>query len=170
MARFYRTGSRTMALILGILMLLAMTACSETSDWNWPQDIDPAKIAAAIGDEDLYGYKIASAPTDSFAIVMEGGGAIIVKLDAKAAPITVDHIKTLVGAGFYNGLTFHRVVRDFVIQAGCPNGDGTGDSGKSIKGEFSANGVKNTLKHTAGADRKSVVEGNCVYLGGGRMI
>ena len=82
---------------------------------------------------------------------MEDGGAIIVTMDAKSAPITVDHIKTLVGAGFYNGLKFHRVVHDFVIQGGCPNGDGTGNSGKSIKGEFTDNGVKNTLKHTTGA-------------------
>ncbi len=151
MARFHAAGTKVLAIALLVLLLaVPLSGCSESPEWNWPQDIDPAQIAAAVGDEDLYGYRVASAPTDTFAIVMEGGGAIVIKMNDKEAPITVDHISTLIGAGFYNGLTFHRVVHDFVIQAGCPNGDGTGGSGKAIKGEFSDNGVSNKLSHTQG--------------------
>ena len=151
MARFHVAGAKVLAIVLLVLLLaVPLSGCSGSPEWNWPRDIDPAQIAATIGDEDLYGYKVASAPTDTFAIVMADGGAIVIKMNAKEAPITVSHISTLIGAGFYNGLKFHRVVHDFVIQAGCPVGDGTGGSGKAIKGEFSANGVSNKLSHTKG--------------------
>ena len=78
-------------------------------------------------------------------------GKIKVELDEKAAPITVENFKNLVSKGFYNGLTFHRVIEGFMIQGGCPYGTGTGGSGTNIKGEFSANGVDNPLSHTRGA-------------------
>ena len=66
------------------------------------------------------------------------------------APITVENFQKLVGQDFYNGLTFHRVIQGFMIQGGCPEGTGQGGPGWSIKGEFSANGVQNDLKHTRG--------------------
>ena len=77
-------------------------------------------------------------------------GTIEVELDPSVAPLTVENFIKLANKGFYNGLTFHRVIKGFMIQGGCPKGNGTGGPGYSIKGEFSANGVNNPLKHTRG--------------------
>lgn len=78
-------------------------------------------------------------------------GTICVELDADAAPITVQNFLDLANSGFYNGLTFHRIIDGFMMQGGDPKGNGTGGSDKTIKGEFSLNGVENDLSHTAGA-------------------
>ncbi len=82
---------------------------------------------------------------------MENGDTFTVELYPKYAPETVKNFKELVDDGFYDGLTFHRVVEGFMAQGGSPNGDGTGDSGKTIKGEFAQNGFsQNTLSHQRG--------------------
>lgn len=81
---------------------------------------------------------------------IENYGDIILELDASTAPITVENFVTLVNEHFYDGLTFHRIISGFMIQGGDPNGNGTGGSKTNIKGEFSANGVKNDLRHTRG--------------------
>ena len=81
---------------------------------------------------------------------MEDGGIIDIELNEEVAPITCENFKKLVKEGFYNGLTFHRVIPGFMIQGGDPDGNGTGGPGYEIKGEFSANGFKNDLKHTLG--------------------
>ncbi len=78
-------------------------------------------------------------------------GTIYAEIDADTAPITVTNFVNLCKNHFYDGLTFHRIIKDFMIQGGDPNGDGTGGSKKTIKGEFSDNGVENPLKHTRGA-------------------
>ena len=83
-------------------------------------------------------------------ITMEDGGIIDIQLDESAAPITCENFKKLVNQGFYNGLTFHRVIPGFMIQGGCPLGNGTGGPGWHIKGEFARNGVANPIKHTRG--------------------
>ncbi|MBQ9121268.1 MAG: peptidylprolyl isomerase [Clostridia bacterium] len=83
-------------------------------------------------------------------IEMENGGIITLELDPAAAPITVANFEKLVKEGFYDGLIFHRVISGFMIQGGDPTGTGRGGSDEKIKGEFSANGVKNDLKHTRG--------------------
>jgi peptidyl-prolyl cis-trans isomerase B (cyclophilin B) len=83
-------------------------------------------------------------------IEAEGYGAMQVSLNASVAPITVANFAGLVEQGFYDGLAFHRVVRDFMIQGGDPAGDSTGGSGTTIKGEFSANGVENSIAHVRG--------------------
>lgn len=84
-------------------------------------------------------------------IEVEDYGTISLELDADHAPITVTNFIDLVEEGFYDGLTFHRIVDGFVIQGGDPKGNGTGGSDKKIKGEFSSNGVENPLSHTRGA-------------------
>ena len=83
-------------------------------------------------------------------IEMENGKQIKLELYPEIAPITVANFEKLVKENFYNGLTFHRIIPGFMIQGGCPKGDGTGGPGYGIKGEFAANGVKNDLKHTRG--------------------
>ncbi|MCI8308493.1 MAG: peptidylprolyl isomerase [Lachnospiraceae bacterium] len=77
-------------------------------------------------------------------------GVIKAELDADAAPITVTNFVNLVKDGFYDGLTFHRIIKGFMIQGGDPKGDGTGGSDKNIKGEFSSNGVENNISHKRG--------------------
>ena len=83
-------------------------------------------------------------------ITMQNGGTIRIELDKTAAPITVENFEKLASKGFYDGLTFHRVIPGFMIQGGCPEGTGMGGPGYSIKGEFSANGVENPIKHERG--------------------
>ena len=83
-------------------------------------------------------------------MTMENGDVMKVELYPDVAPNTVNNFISLVKKGFYNGLIFHRVIRGFMIQGGCPEGTGMGGPGHSIKGEFASNGVKNDLKHTRG--------------------
>ncbi len=82
---------------------------------------------------------------------MEKGGEFTIELYPDMAPKTVENFKKLVSNGFYDGLTFHRVIDGFMAQGGCPNGTGTGGSGENIPGEFAMNGFDgNTLSHTRG--------------------
>jgi len=81
---------------------------------------------------------------------MENGDIIKAELYPDVAPNTVRNFISLVNKGFYNGLIFHRVIKGFMIQGGCPDGVGTGGPGYSIKGEFSQNGFRNDLAHTPG--------------------
>jgi peptidyl-prolyl cis-trans isomerase B (cyclophilin B) len=83
-------------------------------------------------------------------IKMFDGGVIKAELYPDIAPNTVNNFVSLVEKGFYNGLIFHRVIPGFMIQGGCPKGNGTGGPGYQIPGEFSANGYENDLKHTRG--------------------
>lgn len=83
-------------------------------------------------------------------ITMENGGVMSGELYEDIAPITVENFEKLANEGFYNGLTFHRIIPGFMIQGGCPEGTGMGGPGYTIKGEFNSNGFKNDLKHTTG--------------------
>lgn len=83
-------------------------------------------------------------------ITMENGDVIKAELYPEIAPNSVNNFISLINKGFYNGLIFHRVIRGFMIQGGCPQGTGTGGPGYSIPGEFAQNGFKNNLKHTPG--------------------
>ncbi|MBR2727215.1 MAG: peptidylprolyl isomerase, partial [Solobacterium sp.] len=83
-------------------------------------------------------------------IEMDNGGIIRIELDEENAPITCANFRKLVNSGFYDGLTFHRIIKGFMIQGGDPLGNGTGGSKERIPGEFQANGYSNNLKHTRG--------------------
>ena len=133
---------KTLTLFLALLMLTAL----------------PLSLASCKKQTKLEGYTASEEITDYVRInttyVSSKGkkmtGDIVVKLQGDVAPITVANFQELVANGFYNGLTFHRVYKGFMIQGGCPKGDGTGNSGKTIKGEFTANGVENNISHTRG--------------------
>ena len=83
-------------------------------------------------------------------ITMEDGRIMRGELYPEKAPNTVNNFISLANKGFYDGLTFHRVIPGFMIQGGCPNGNGMGGPGYCIKGEFEANGIRNDLRHTRG--------------------
>lgn len=122
------------ALALTLAMIFTLAACGEEKkDENKLSDsIDFSKSVTAV-------------------ISVENYGDISIELDHSAAPITVENFVDLAGDGFYDGLTFHRIIKDFMMQGGDPKGNGTGGSDNTIKGEFSANGVDNKLSHTRGA-------------------
>jgi len=81
---------------------------------------------------------------------LAGKPPIVIELEPETAPNTVHNFLSLVKKGYYNGLTFHRIIPGFMIQGGCPLGDGTGGPDYTIRGEFASNGIKNDLKHTRG--------------------
>ena len=136
-------------LLFGLLAMLVLTACggksgaqtstddaTDTSDNS--QQTTAEEIAQPIGQHHAQ-------------ITIKDHGTIDIELDGDAAPISVQNFMDLANDGFYDGLTFHRIITGFMMQGGDPNGNGTGGSGENIKGEFSANGVDNTLSHTRGA-------------------
>ncbi len=106
--------------------------------------------------------------TDYVKITVKDHGDIIIRLRDDEAPKTVKNFKKLVDDGFYDGLTFHRIKENFVIQGGDPKGDGTGDSGTTIKGEFSANGHYNDISHIKGvismARETAADSGSCQFF------
>ena len=103
-------------------------------------------------DEKVMHIDASSLETDTYAdIEIENYGTITVALDKTSAPVTVDNFINLAESGFYDGLTFHRIMEGFMMQGGDPNGDGTGGSEETIVGEFTDNGYENELSHTRGA-------------------
>lgn len=115
----------------------ATSATDETSD-------GAADTADTSEDEDLL------TGLHHVTIDVQDYGTISLELDADTAPISVTNFINLANEGFYDGLTFHRIISGFMIQGGDPNGNGTGGSEKTIKGEFSANGVENDISHVRG--------------------
>jgi len=120
-----------------ILVLSALTTCLFGCK---SVSLDDYTVDESTEEKDVY----------YVAMAVEDFGVIIVKLDAVSAPITVKNFVKLVRAGFYDGLTFHRVMNNFMIQGGDPNADGTGGSSEKIEGEFIANGYYNPIKHERG--------------------
>lgn len=100
---------------------------------------------------DNYVVEKSDEPTDYVRIVMKNGDAMLLELYPDAAPLTVKNFKSLVDEKYFDGITFHRVVRDFVIQGGDPDGDGRSNGDRPcVKGEFLANGYNNPIKHERG--------------------
>lgn len=141
MLNIYRTVKRkvtemnikkTAAILLSAVLCLSFASCG--------------KKEAETTDDTSSGYGIHHA-----VITVENYGEIKLELDGDTAPITTENFINLAKSGFYDGLTFHRIISGFMIQGGDPKGNGTGGSDKTIKGEFSNNGVKNNISHKRGA-------------------
>lgn len=115
-----------------------------------PVEVDMAAIEAEIDSMKVEDFAETDKTSEYVKITVKDHGDIIVRLRPDIAPITVKNFQKLVGDKFYDGLTFHRIMKGFMIQGGDPKGDGTGGSGTTIKGEFEANGVRNDLSHITG--------------------
>ena len=124
------------------------TSSETTSSAN--KNADMAAIKAEINSKAVADFVETTETTEYVKLTIKHYGDVIIRLRPDIAPITVANFQKLVGDGFYNGLTFHRIYKGFMIQGGDPKGDGTGGSGTSIKGEFKVNGVQNDLSHITG--------------------
>jgi peptidyl-prolyl cis-trans isomerase B (cyclophilin B) len=127
---------KLVSLIMGITFCLSLSACAgsnKNSDSGSSKAVDYSNETNPVAE-----------------ILMSDGSIIKVELYPEAAPNTVNNFIYLANSGFYDGLTFHRIIPGFMIQGGDPKGDGTGGPGYSIAGEFKANGFENNLKHTRG--------------------
>ena len=102
------------------------------------------------GEVENMSYQETNEKTNYVKIEMNNGEIMLLELYPEIAPITVENFQKLVSEKFYDNLTFHRVVKDFMIQGGDPNGNGTGGSSEKIKGEFKSNGIENKLSHERG--------------------
>ena len=146
----YRANSRrkdplkpiliTFIVIVSVIFALTLVAGAEGSFGDWFRNL--------IGKGNSNPYANAEHPIAT--LTMENGDVIEIELYCDVAPNTVANFVTLANSGYYDGLTFHRVISGFMIQGGCPLGTGTGNPGYSIKGEFSKNGFENNLQHTRG--------------------
>ena len=130
------------SICLAALLILSLAGCSKTS----VAGITIVSTGQQDSEAETQGIGTHHAEID-----IQDYGTITVELDGDAAPITVQNFMDLANDGFYDGLTFHRIIAGFMMQGGDPNGNGTGGSENTIKGEFSSNGVENTLSHTRGA-------------------
>ena len=111
---------------------------------------DMTAIKAEIDSMEVVDFTETTETTEYVKLTIKHYGDVVIRLRSDIAPITVANFQKLVGEGFYNGLTFHRIMQGFMIQGGDPKGDGTGGSDTTIKGEFKINGVQNDLSHVAG--------------------
>ena len=123
---------------------------SESADSSDTESKDVDKESADAAQGVLLDTSKELTGTHHAEIEVKDYGTIEVELDADSAPVTVTNFVKLAQDGFYDGLTFHRIIDGFMIQGGDPNGDGTGGSDENIKGEFSNNGVENNISHTRG--------------------
>lgn len=146
-----------LALVLVVCVGAFVSACGGSSAGDSGQAAADGGAADARQSQQPEATDDAPASDDPYAtgvhhatIEVEGYGTITVALNANAAPITVANFCKLANEGFYDGLTFHRIIKGFMIQGGDPNGDGTGGSDQTIKGEFAANGVDNPIAHVRG--------------------
>lgn len=138
-------------ILMAALLSLCLTGCGDTRE-------NADKSTAKTTKKESFAEKKDAGTSNSqyltgkhhAEIVIAEYGKLELELDADVAPITVTNFVNLAKKGFYNGLTFHRIMSGFMIQGGDPNGDGTGGSEETIKGEFKPNGIENTMSHKRG--------------------
>lgn len=138
-------------ILMAALLSLCLTGCGDTRE---NADKSTAKTTkkesfAEKKDADTSNSQYLTGKHHAEIVIAEYG-KLELELDADVAPITVTNFVNLAKKGFYNGLTFHRIMSGFMIQGGDPNGDGTGGSEETIKGEFKSNGIENTMSHKRG--------------------
>ena len=126
---------KTLSIILAVLLALTVAGCGSAKTESAPPAAGDAAPAGGVHHAK---------------ITIKDYGTITVELNGDAAPVTVDNFMKLAKAGFYNGLTIHRIIDGFMIQGGDPEGTGRGGSKDRIKGEFSSNGVNNPISHVKG--------------------
>ena len=136
-------------LLATVLMAVCLVGCgstekSNTTDTTGAQETETESVTEGQEEVELL------SGTHKVEIEVQDYGTIKLDLDADTAPITVTNFVKLAKEGFYDGLTFHRIINGFMIQGGDPNGDGTGGAEQTIKGEFSNNGVENPISHKRG--------------------
>lgn len=138
-------------ILMAALLSLCLTGCGDTRE-------NADKSTAKTTKKESFAEKKDAGTSNSqyltgkhhAEIVIAEYGKLELELDADVAPITVTNFVNLAKKRFYNGLTFHRIMSGFMIQGGDPNGDGTGGSEETIKGEFKSNGIENTMSHKRG--------------------
>ena len=161
-----KNNKKTTGIIAGILLLIVVLVAAVI-------------VLFAVRGKKESTETIDAAGKHHIEIQVKDYGTIKAELDGDAAPITVANFLKLAESGFYDGLTFHRIIDGFMIQGGDPKGNGTGGADKTIKGEFSQNGVENKLSHVRGTlsmarsqdmDSASsqffIVQSDCTYLDG----
>ena len=138
-----KTMKKNLFVFLTLAAVLLLCACGKTQ----PAETTAAQEtpAATSGGDSSPSQQLRHAE-----ITVRDYGTIKLELDASVAPITVENFVKLAQSGFYDGLTFHRIMDGFMIQGGDPDGNGTGGSDEKIKGEFSKNGVPNPISHVKG--------------------
>ncbi len=135
----YKKWAKYLLITIALIPLFSTAACSFGEKEEEPKAEEPAIEEPAT-----------EAKNPIVTIEMESGNIIKAELKPEYAPNTVSNFISLVEQGFYDGLIFHRVIPNFMIQGGCPQGSGMGNPGYSIKGEFSTNGYENNLQHEKG--------------------
>jgi peptidyl-prolyl cis-trans isomerase B (cyclophilin B) len=141
------TMKRFLLILTAALLLFAAVGCAnQIADPN----ANGERTEAPATDEPKNNEEEPTVKNPVATIIMKDGGVMKLELYPDVAPNTVKNFIALSNAGFYDGLTFHRIYAGFMIQGGDPEGNGSGDPGYSIKGEFTANGVNNTLSHKRG--------------------
>jgi peptidyl-prolyl cis-trans isomerase B (cyclophilin B) len=138
---------KVITILFMLLAVLTITACGEKKESE--EKVVKEEILEGIVDD--YKFTVTDEVTDRVRIQMNNGDIMLVVLSNAQTPITIENFKNHVQKGTYNGLIFHRVIEDFMIQGGDPTGTGYGDDSiPTIKGEFAANGVANDMKHVRG--------------------
>ena len=143
--------------LLAIVLALVLGGVDKTTAPSDQTTTDPGKlnadmtaIKAEIDSMSVSDFTETTETTEYVKLTIKHYGDVVIRLRSDIAPLTVDNFQKLVAKGFYNGLTFHRIMKGFMIQGGDPKGDGTGGSDTTIKGEFKINGIQNDLSHVAG--------------------
>lgn len=170
-------NKKILLVVLSLILVFSLVGC-DSNLWNGINEINSGDLLNQISGEVTSG-EVASGETTSgdknsdeqienneknenpiVTMEIENLGTVKIKLYPEVAPITVNNFISLINKGFYNGLIFHRVIPGFMAQGGDPSGDGTGGPDYSIKGEFTANGVKNNISHKRGVLSMARAQGN----------